>query len=578
MGDPGQSEWDPPSSLQAKYREKIKKLQRDRVSGKGSAASSSSVPRKRRCSGGACSRSCSPPKASEVEQAGSPQAPIFGRRETSDTPLGATRVLDRGKSILIAVENHVGGGGGGGECSYQAPETDSLERPQNTRAVSQGHGHDKKKKKKKANDAADTVATSSSAVPGNLFPTAGAGAAPAERTMRGIRHRRKKWEVEIRVAVAKQKLLGFERITLGVHDTFGQACVALNVGVFYCGKSPPACVISDPRILSSLLPLEKLDKLPPTEMKKQIQEIARCATLGYCTSADAVPLWTHPGRGLINAAAAAPVQQEVEIEEGCSHFELDHVQQLDQAQRAAAAAGVNNPSSDLDQICSEYLGPDTTRQDDFPNTQELQHLPQQRSSHGTAAGGDSQTLEAADQLEAAPLQEAAATNHVNIVDEDDQHSGGSWDVENALNLNAEEEGQVPCADWVNFFDQCPVLPCEGINTGNVQSDMELDQLFPILSDSTIPHNNVSTIADDNIQESEVDYTLFKNHMLEAAQTRDGSSHGLLLKIDWGHEHVQENQGDEMAFQQCLEPYCNDIEAQQFLEQIFDWMQYQQMQF
>jgi hypothetical protein len=36
------------------------------------------------------------------------------------------------------------------------------------------------------------------------------------------------------------------------------------------------------------------------------------------------------------------VQQEVEIEEGCSDFELDHVQQLDQAQTAAAAAGVNN--------------------------------------------------------------------------------------------------------------------------------------------------------------------------------------------------------------------------------------------
>jgi hypothetical protein len=377
--------------------------------------------------------------------------------------------------------------------------------------------------------------------------------------------------VEIRVAVAKQKLLGFERITLGVHDTFEQAFVALNVGVFYCGKWPPACVISDPRIVSSLLPLEKLDKLPPTEMKKQIQEIARCATLGYCTSAGTVPLWIHPGRGLVNAAAAAPVQQEVEIGEGCSHFELDHVQQLDQAQRAAAAAGVNNPSSDLDQICSESLGPDTTQQDDFPNTQELQHLPQQRSSHGTAAAGDSQTLEAADQLEAAALQEAAATNHVNIMDEDDRHSGGSWDVENALNLNPEEEGQVPCADWLNdFFDQCPVLMWEEINSGLLQSDMELDQLdweynLPILSDSTIPHNNVSTIAHDNIQESEVDYTLFKNHMLEADQTRDGSSHGLLLKIDWGHEHVQENQGDEMEFQQFLEQYCDE-------------MQYQQMQF
>jgi hypothetical protein len=388
--------------------------------------------------------------------------------------------------------------------------------------------------------------------------------------------------VEIRVAVAKQKLLGFDRITLGVHDTFGQACIALNVGDFYCGKSPPACVISDPPILSSLLPLEKLDKLPPTEMKKQIQEIARCATLGYSTSAGTVPLWTHPGRGLVNAAAAAPVQQEVEIEEGWSHFELDHVQQLDQAQRAAAAAGVNNPSSDLDQICSEYLGPDTTQQDDFPDTQELQHLPQQRSSHGTAAAGDSQTLEAADQLEAAPLQEAAATNHVNIMDDHDQHSSGSWDVDNVLNLNAEEEGQVPCAHWVNdFVDRCPVLMWEEINSGNLQSDMELDQLdweydLPILSDSTIPYNNVSTIAHDNIQESEVDYTLFKNHMLEADQTRDGSSHGLLLKIDWGHEHVQENQGDEM-FQQFLEQYCNEIEVQQ-LEQYYDEMQYQQMQF
>lgn len=538
MGDPGQTEWDPPSSLQAKYREKIKKLQRDRVRGKGSAASSSSVPRKRRCSGGACSRSCSLPKASEVEQAGTPQAPIFGRREPSDTPLGATRVLDGGKSITIAVEDHVGGGGGG-ECSYQAPEADSLERPQN----SQGHGHDKKK-----NDAADTVATSSSTVPENLFPTAGPGAAPAERTIRGIRHRREKWEVEIRVAVAKQKILGFERITLGVHDTLGQACVALNVGVFYCGKWPPACVISDPRILSSLLPLEKLDKLPPTEMKKQIQEIARCATLGCCTSAGTVPLWTHPGRGLINAAAAAPVQQEVEIEEGCSHFELDHVQQLDQPERAAAAAGVNNPSSDLDQICSEYLGPDTTQQDDFPNTQELQHLPQQRSSHGTAAPGDSQTLEAADQLEAASLQEAAATNHVNIMDEDDRHSGGSWDVENALNLNAEEEGQVPCADWLNhFFDQCPDLMWDETNSGNLQFDMELDQLdwetnLPILSDSTIPHNNVSTIAHDNIQESE------------------------------------ENQGDKM-FEQLLEQYWKEMEAGQFWgEQYCDEMQYQQMQF
>jgi hypothetical protein len=115
------------------------------------------------------------------------------------------------------------------------------------------------------------------------------------------------------------------------------------------------------------------------------------------------------------------VQQQVEIERGFSHFEPD------QAQRAAAAAaGVNNPSPNFYQIGSEHLDPDTTQQDDFPNTQELQHLPQQRSSHGTAAAGDSQILQAADQLEAAPLQEAAATNHVNIMDEDDQHSGGSW--------------------------------------------------------------------------------------------------------------------------------------------------------
>ncbi len=214
MTDPGQSGWNPSSSpLRAEYREKIKKMRRDRVNGKGTAASSSAVPRRGRCSGGACSRSCSPPKDSEVEQAGSPQAPIFGRRGTSDTPLGATRVLDPGDSILIAVEDHVGGagGGGGGECSYQAPEAGSVERPQNSRAVSQGYGHDKKKEK--TNDAGDTVATSSSTVPGNLFPTAGPVAAPAETPIRGIRHRNGKFVVEIRVA--KEKSLGFDKISLG---------------------------------------------------------------------------------------------------------------------------------------------------------------------------------------------------------------------------------------------------------------------------------------------------------------------------------------------------------------------------
>jgi len=486
------------------------------------------------------------------------QAPIFGRRETSDTPLGATRVLDRGKSILIAVEDHVGGGGGGGggECNYQAPEADSLERPQNSRAVSQGHGHDKKKKKEETNDAADTVAPTSSTVPANLSPTAGPGPAPAERTIRGIppgiRHRGDKFLVEIRVA--KHKLLGFTRIHLGSYDTLEQACVALIVGVFYCGNWPPICVIPDPRILSSLPPLEEL---PHTEMMKQIQNIARCAARGCCTSAGTVPLWTHPGRGLINAAAAAPVQQQLEIEGGLSHFELN------QALRAGAAAGVNNPSSNFYQIGSDHLDPDTTQQDDFPNTQELHHLPQQRSSHGTAAAGDSQTLEAADQLEAAPLQEAAATNHVSIVHQDDQHSGDPWDMETPL-----KEGQVARTD---FLDQFPVLWLEENNTGNLQSDMELDQQereynLPILSDSTIPYNTVSTIAHHNIQESEVDYTLFKNHMLEADQTRDGSSHGLLLKIDWGHEHVQENQGDEML-EQFWEQYWNEIKVNSFWSNI-----------
>jgi hypothetical protein len=116
----------------------------------------------------------------------------------------------------MAVEDHVGGGGGGGggECSYQAPEAGWVERPQNSRAVSQGHGHDKKKKEK-TNDAADTVATSSSTVPGNLFPTAGPVAAPAETPIRGIRHRNGKFVVEIRVA--KEKSLGFDKISLGLY-------------------------------------------------------------------------------------------------------------------------------------------------------------------------------------------------------------------------------------------------------------------------------------------------------------------------------------------------------------------------
>ncbi len=518
MGDPGRSEWDPRSPLRAKCREIIKQKKSDRVNGKGSAASSSAVPRRRRCSGGACSRSCSPPKASEVEQAGSPQAPIFGRRETSDAPLGATCVLDRGKSILIAVEDHVGGGGGE-ECSYQAPEADILESPQNSRAFSQGHGHDKKKKKK-TNDAADTVATSSSTVPGNLFPTAGPGTAPAERTIRGIPSRIRlnhgKYEVEMRVAGEKQKLLGFDRIYMGSYNTPEQAFAARIVGDFYCGKWPPDYEIPDLRILSFLLPLEKLDK------KKQIKDIARwAASLGRCTSGGTFPLWTHPGRGLINAAAAAPVQQQVEIEGGFSHFEPD------QAQRAAAAAGVNNPRSNFYQIGSHRLDPDTTQQDAFPNTQELQHLSQQRSSHGTAAAGDSQySHDLWPQLTAVELLPV------------DQHSGDSWDIKTPL-----KEGQVPCTD---FLDQFPDLIklCEEINSGNLQSDMEFSTY--------------------NIQESEVDYTLFKNHMLEADQARDGSSHGLLLKIDWGHEHVQENQGDEMLKQMFFDRYWNEIEAGQFL--------------
>jgi hypothetical protein len=67
-------------------------------------------------------------------------------------------------------------------------------------------------------------------------------------------------------------------------------------------------------------------------------------------------------------------------------------------------------------------------------------------------------------------------------------------------------------------------------------------------------------------------------MLEADQTRDGSSHGLLLKIDWGHEHVQENQGDKM-FEQLSEQYWKEMEAGQFWgEQYCDEMQYEQMQF
>jgi hypothetical protein len=116
----------------------------------------------------------------------------------------------------------------------------------------------------------------------------------------------------------------------------------------------------------------------------------------------------------------------------------------------------------------------------------------------------------------------------------DQHSGDLWDIEAALNRNEEEEGQVPRIDWVSS----PYLVWLEDNVENPQSDMELDQQvreynLPILSDSTIPHNHVCTIAHHNIQESEVDYTVFKNHMLEAAQTRYGSSHGLLVKIDWG---------------------------------------------
>jgi hypothetical protein len=257
------------------------------------------------------------------------------------------------------------------------------------------------------------------------------------------------------------------------------------------------------------------------------------------------------------------VQQRVENEGGFSHFEPDR------AQRApAAAAGVNNPRSNFYQIGSHRLDPDTTQQDDSPNTQELQHLRQQRSSHGTAAAGD---LQYSHVLRPQP----PAVEPLPV----DQHSGDLWDTETRLNRNEEEEGQVPRTDWVSI----PDLVWLEDNVENPQSDMELDQQvrgynLPILSDSTIPHNNVSTIAHDNIQESEVDYTLFKNHMLEADQTRDGSSHGLLLKIDWGHEHVQENQGDKM-FEQLLEQYWKEMEAGEFLgAQYCDEMQYQQMQF
>jgi hypothetical protein len=100
--------------------------------------------------------------------------------------------------------------------------------------------------------------------------------------------------VEIRVAVAKQKFLGFNRITLGVHNTLGQAVIALDVGIFYCGNGHQLD-ISDPQILSSLLPLEKLDKLPPTEMKKQIQKIVRWVLYicWYSSPLDSSRSWTH---------------------------------------------------------------------------------------------------------------------------------------------------------------------------------------------------------------------------------------------------------------------------------------------
>jgi hypothetical protein len=335
--------------------------------------------------------------------------------------------------------------------------------------------------------------------------------------------------------VAKKKSLVFDKISLGSYCTKEQAYVARLVGDYYCGKwPPPDCSISDQSLLPSLRPLDS--ELPPGEMKNEIKDIA-------WRTAGTVALGTHPGRGLINAAAAAPVQQRVENEGGFSHFEPDR------AQRApAAAAGVNNPRSNFYQIGSHRLDPDTTQQDDSPNTQELQHLRQQRSSHGTAAAGD---LQYSHVLRPQP----PAVEPLPV----DQHSGDLWDTETRLNRNEEEEGQVSRTD----------LMWAEINTETPQSDMELDQQvrgynLPILSDSTIPHNHVSTIAHHNIQESEVDYTLFKNHMLEADQTRDGSSHGLLLKIDWGHEHVQENQGDKM-FEQLLEQYCDE-------------MQYQQMQF
>jgi hypothetical protein len=351
----------------------------------------------------------------------------------------------------------------------------------------------------------------------------------------GIRHRVGKFRVEIRVA--KEKSLGFDKISLGSYCTREQAYVARLVGDRYCRKWPPGdCSISD---LPELPFLCRLDpELPPDEMKKKIKEIAR-------RTARTVPLRTHPGRGLINAAAAAPVQQRVENEGGFSHFEPDRAQRA----AAAAAAGVNNPSSNFDQIGSHRLDPDTTQQDDSPNTQELQHLRQQRSSHGTAAAGD---LQYSHVLRPQP----PAVEPLPV----DQHSGDFWDIGAALKRNEEEEGQVPRTDWVSS----PYLVWLEDNVENPQSDMELDQQvreynLPILSDSTIPHNHVSTIAHHNIQESEVEYTLFKNHMLEAAQTRYGSSHGLLLKIDWGHEHVQENQGDEMEVEQYWEQDCDEMQ-------------------
>jgi hypothetical protein len=109
--------------------------------------------------------------------------------------------------------------------------------------------------------------------PPDLFPTAGPGAAPAERMMRGLRHRNLKYRVEIRVA--KHKFLGGRKIWLGTFDTLQEAVIVRDVAFFYSGEWPAPCVNSDLRILSSLLPKEKLDELSPRNMKKQILEIAR---------------------------------------------------------------------------------------------------------------------------------------------------------------------------------------------------------------------------------------------------------------------------------------------------------------